>query len=76
MRLSEYRTIIDKQPKESLLTITDATNSHFNHSMSKALTMFAEANTPYIKMTVMIGINGLKKIIYDGAFRITERKNI
>ncbi len=75
-RIKEFRTIIDTQPKESLLTITDTQDGHFNKAMSNAINMFAEANKPYIKMTVIIGIEGLKKVIYDGVIRLTGRKNM
>lgn len=75
-KLKELRPIIDAQPQGSLLTITDTTNGHFNNEMTKSLNVFTEANKPYIKMTAVIGVDGLKRMVYKGAMVFSKRDNL
>jgi hypothetical protein len=75
-RVNEFREVIDGQPEGSLLTITDVTGGHFDQSMKNALDNYIIANKPYIKQTVIVGLSGLQKVIYQGILRVTCRTNL
>jgi len=74
--LKEAEPLIRTQPEGTVLTILDVTNSPFNRDTAKALKEFATANKPYIKMTAVIGVDGMKGIIFDSVLLFSRRKNI
>ena len=75
-KIEEFREVITRQPEHSLLTISDVTNGHFDKSMKGQLQTFVAANEPYVKMSVIVGLQGLQKIVYDSVLRVTGRKNL
>lgn len=75
-RVNEFREVIDAQPEGSLLTITDVTGGHFDTSMKETLDNYIKANEPYIKHTVIVGLSGLQKVIYQEILRVTGRTNL
>ena len=75
-KLEQFSRVIRAQPAQSLLTISDVTNGHFDRAMKKLLQDFVQANTPYIKKSAIIGVGGLQKVVYNGVIRATGRKNL
>jgi hypothetical protein len=75
-KLKEFRAVIDEQPLHSLLAITDTKNGHFDVDMIKIINSFVEDNTPFVQSSVVIGLDGLKRIMYEGMLRVTGRKNM
>ncbi len=76
MKISEFKPIIAAQPKESVLAITDIKDGFFSRDIVSAIKDFANANKPYIKMSVIIGLSGLQRVIYNSILRLTGRKNM
>jgi hypothetical protein len=37
---------------------------------------FTKHNEPYMKITALIGVEGIKKVIYDAVLLFTKRKNL
>ncbi len=54
--------MIAEQPPGSVLSVVDATNSVYNTEVLVTLKRFAQANTPYMKYTAVVGITGLKEV--------------
>ena len=75
-KIAEAAPIIRKEPLGSLCCIADVKNGHFNPEIMKMLKKFTEGNKPHIKMTVMTGIEGLQRTLYDGFIMVTRRKNL
>jgi len=75
-RLESIKPVVVKEPPKSILCIADVINGKFNPEMTQMLKDFTKHNEPYIKMTALIGVEGLKKVIYSGVLLFTGRKNL
>lgn len=75
-RLESIKPVVVKEPPHSILCIADVTNGKFNPEMTQMLKEFTKHNEPYIKMTALVGVEGLKKIIYNAVLTFTKRKNL
>ncbi len=69
----EATPLIAKQPAKSLLTITDARNMNFDNESTEALKLFAKHNGPYVIAGAVLGVSGLKKIIYNAVLKFSGR---
>jgi hypothetical protein len=67
------KKIIRVQPLHSVLTLTNVSGTKFNREVVEAMKEFAEGNKPFVRAGAVIGIEGLKKIVYDTITRFTER---
>ncbi len=67
------RAAIRKQPTHSVLTLTDVTNAQYDRTVTEALKQFAKHNTPYVKAGAVVGLDGLKKIIYKAVMTFSGR---
>ena len=67
------KTMIAKQPVRSLRTLTDVTQMSFNTAATEALKDLAKHNTPYVNAAAVVGITGLKQIIYNAVVRFSGR---
>ena len=68
--------MIAREPQLSILCLVDTTDSKFDIEISKALQNFSEHNKPYMKMTALVGVKGLQKVIYYGVLMFTKRTNL
>jgi hypothetical protein len=68
--------IVKKEPPLSVLGIVDVRNSPFDTATSAAMKKLADSNKPYIKMSVVVGVEGIKQIIYKAVLKFTGRKNL
>jgi hypothetical protein len=75
-RIENIKPVVAKEPPHSILCIADVTNGKFNPEMTQMLKEFTKHNEPYIKMTALVGVEGLKKIIYNAVLTFTKRKNL
>lgn len=74
--IEETKMLVVKEPPVSVLGIVDVRESPFNREISAALKDLAEHNKPYIKMSVVVGVEGIKRVIYNGVIKFTGRKNL
>jgi hypothetical protein len=65
--------VIAKQPGKSVRTLTDVTNMNFNAESTQALKEFASHNAPYVTAAAVVGITGLKQIIYNAVIKFSGR---
>ncbi len=67
------KAVIAAQPEKSLRTLTDVTEMSFNEEAATALKEFASYNKPYVTAAAVVGITGLKKIIYNAVVKFSGR---
>lgn len=72
--IESAKNIIRSQPENSLLVLTDVTDGRFNSEVSDAMKEFAKNNRPFVKASAIVGITGLKKIIFDSVIRFSRRR--
>ena len=74
--IAQAKPLIIREPQLSILSLVDTTDSKFDIKISQALQEFSAHNKPYMKMTAMVGVEGLQKVIYFAVLTFTKRTNI
>ncbi|MHB8883249.1 MAG: hypothetical protein ACYC69_17290 [Thermodesulfovibrionales bacterium] len=72
--IKEAKAVISEQPEQSLLTLSDVTDAAFNETVRIAMKEFTLHNKPYVKAAAVVGVTGLKRIIFDGVLLFSKRK--
>lgn len=67
------KQIISSRPENSLLTLTDVTDARFNEEVGQSMKEFTAHNKPYVKASAVVGITGLKRIIFSAVVRFSQR---
>ncbi len=65
--------VIAAQPERSIRTLTDVTGLTFNHEATTALKWFTKHNKPYVIAGAVVGVTGLKQIIYNSVLKFSGR---
>ena len=76
VKIAEISPLIEKEPLGSLCCIADVKNGRFSPEIMKMLRDFTAHNIPYMKMTILIGIEVLQRTLYDSFIMVTRRKNM
>ena len=74
--LEKAKKIISSQPEGSVLALINVKNSKFDRALSNAMKDFVKANTPYIRISAVYGMEGLMSAIFSGIVTFTGRKNL
>lgn len=74
--IETVKKTVKKSPEKSVLAIIDVRYSPFDTDLSNALKQMAAEDRPYVKMTAIVGVTGLKKLAYSAMIRFSGRKNI
>ncbi|MCX7698182.1 MAG: hypothetical protein N2114_01790 [Candidatus Goldbacteria bacterium] len=71
----EYaKKIIRSQPEGSLLTLTDVTHARYNAKVVSAMQEYVKGNKPYVKAAAVLGINPIKRIIFNKIMEFSQRE--
>ena len=71
--IEDAKRVISAMPKNSLLTLTDVTNARFNDSVGDGMKHFTAHNKPYVKAAAVVGITGLKRVIFGAVMAFSKR---
>ena len=75
--IKQAEELIRTKPPESVYIITDTSGkSMYNKETAAAFKEFVAGNKPYVKMSVVIGLDGIKKVLYDAVILFSKRKNL
>lgn len=72
--IEEAKKIILTLPEKSVLILTDVTHARYNAAVVTAMQEFTKINRPYVKASAVLGINAIKKIIFNKIMEFSERK--
>lgn len=72
--IEDAKRVISTRPQRSLLTLTDVTNARFNEAVGEGLKKLTVHNKPYVKAGAVVGITGLKRIIFGAVMAFSQRK--
>jgi hypothetical protein len=67
------KKIIRAQPEKSVLTITDVTHTRYNAAVVMAMQQYTRENKRFVKAAAVIGVNAIKKIIFNKILEFSER---
>jgi hypothetical protein len=71
--IDRAKPVIAAQPPQSVRTLTDVTDLKFNTTASEALKAFVAHNKPFVKAAAVVGVTGLKQIIYNAVVKFSGR---
>lgn len=71
--MREAQAIIAEQPHGSLLTLTDVSESSYNREVADALKAYVAHNKPFVRAGAVVGLNDLKRVIFNFLNRVTGR---
>jgi hypothetical protein len=71
--IEEAEKLIRSEPPASVLTLTDVTAAKYNLEITQKLKEFVKSNKPYVKAGAVVGLDPLKKIIYNGVMHFSGR---
>jgi len=72
--IEQARSQIHQAPPASLLTLTDVTDMHFNQEVTEAMHRYADSNRPFVRAGAILGVTGLKQVIFNVVKRFTKRR--
>ena len=72
--IAEAKTIIGREPRSSVLTLTDVTGSRVTNTIRNALHELTKANKPYVVAGAVVGITAIQSVILRGIVQITGRR--
>jgi hypothetical protein len=75
-RIATIEPVVEKEPPNSIYCVCSVAGGKSNPEMTQMLKNFTKHNQPYMKMTAVIGVEGIQKIIYQGVLLFTGRKNL
>ncbi len=73
--IEEARQTISKHAEKSVCTITNMENVRFDSNVKDIFVKYVEANKPYVKYGVAIGMDGIKKKMIEGILKLGGRPN-
>lgn len=81
--LEEFAQVIDSsqrviaaQPPKSILTLSDFTEARYNKEMVSKLLSYVQHNKPFVRAAAVLGVVGLKRVIYNTVCQLTGRNII
>jgi hypothetical protein len=72
----EIEAVIAKYPEKSLYTITNVENVRFDSHSKEIVRKYMEFNKPYVKYGVVIGLDGIKKMLVTAVMKLSGRTNM
>ena len=65
--------LIKTQAPKSVLLLTNVSGTHYDTDGADAIKIYSKENTPFIKASAVVGVNGLKRLIFNTVVKITGR---
>jgi len=72
--IAEAKTILAKEPRGSVYTLTDVTGSRVTSALRNALHDLTKANKPYVVAGAVVGVTAIQSVILRGIVQITGRR--
>lgn len=69
----EAKKYLHAQPNGSVYTLTSVEETHFNTEIRDMFTEYMKSNKPYVKASAVLGVSGLKQILYNTMMKLTGR---
>jgi len=70
------KNTIARYPEKSVYTITNIDNVRFDTNSKEIVAKYMTENKPYVKYGVVIGLDGIKKMLVQTVMKLCGRKNL
>ena len=64
---------IRSQPPKTSICLANILEMHFNNNIKDIFMDFVKGNKPYMKASAIVGVTGLKQILFNGIMKMTGR---
>ncbi|WP_422361863.1 hypothetical protein [Reichenbachiella sp.] len=71
--MDEAANVISQHPPKSVMSLVDMTDMRFNKVVIAKVTEIARINEPYVKLTAIVGLNSVAKLIAKSVIKLTGR---
>lgn len=72
--IDEGKKAVSSRPEKAVMTLSDFTDVRFDESTSSAIKEFTAHNKPYVRAGAVVGVTGLKRIIFEAAMKFSGRR--
>lgn len=74
--IAEARPMIAGERPLSVLCLVETSGTSFSFEISQAIKEFTLHNKPFMKMTAIVGVEGLQKVLLNSVIVFTKRRNL
>ncbi len=71
--INESADLIRKQALGSSICLANISEMHFNNQIKELFLNLVKGNKPYMKASAIVGVNGLKQILFNGIMKLSGR---
>jgi len=71
--IDEAKNHIRMQSPRSLIVLCKINEMHFNNQIKDIFIDFVKGNKPFVKASAVLGVNGLRQILFNGIMKLTGR---
>ena len=71
--IEQARRLIQSQPEQSVLTLTNVAGAHFDAEILSELREMVSQNRRFVVAGAVVGLKGLQRVAYTAMMRITGR---
>lgn len=72
--LQNATRLIKTQALKSVLLLTNVSGTRYDSEGADAIKTYSKENTPFIKASAVVGVSGIKRLIFNTIVKITGRK--
>jgi hypothetical protein len=72
--VAEAKRAVGSQPPGSVLALTNVTETELSKDSSAVIKDFTAHNKPFVKASAVVGVEGLRKVIYNAAMAFSGRQ--
>jgi hypothetical protein len=72
--IADAKAKVARCPHGSVLTLTDISESSYDDHVTEALKDLARANKPYVKASAVVGVSGLRKVVFNMILMFSRRQ--
>ena len=65
--------LVKTQPPKSVLLLTNVSDTHYDPIGADAIKLYSKENTPFIKASAVVGVTGIKRLIFNTIVKMTGR---
>ncbi len=74
--ISQAKPAIEGEPRHSVLCLVETHGTRLSVPIGQAIMSFTLHNKPFMKMTAIVGVDGLQQVILNSAIIFTKRTNL
>jgi len=71
--VASTKKLLSVKPQQSVLTLTNVTDAKYNPALNRVLKEFVLYNKPFVKAGAVVGVEGIRKVVFEAAIQFSGR---